>query len=934
MSEQFAGEKGTYESSNTLGDPGLYGQAYLCWDTVNKREVVVKVLHAKAPADGHEAMEREARVLDKVATSEKAANVQYAVRLLDKGVDENGRLRFIVLERATGQNVQDDIIGVGSGPDEQTVLEIALQFCVALTHVHQAGYTYDDMKLQNLFWTRENRQKSPLRIIDWNVVREIAGREKAIAGDWARFGARLYELYTGQRIGLSREGIVVGPGPSGPRWDALPAGVKDVITRALDRGYDQDAQMQRDMKREYDQFILERGNKWQDLIDKAVLAENDPQADPILILAPISRAERLFNRLPQGQRDETARQQIAELRATGEARQGRAPERLLQSGIKLLTDNDFVQAEIAFKKANDAARKRDPRPRRYLWLTQLALENNEIYRLFRDDLEKAVELLNQEHYDAANDRLELLKDRAEVPQYRWLVMETAIRTDVAAGKRAEVITRSTTFEMQEFLKAWPDLRAYVDDLIRRQATDEARRQAEEQDSSARKRAEQSLIEARRVERSHDLVSAITHYSKAERALSEISEPDEGHRHWLRFHIQHLRAQLDMRDLIKDAGRLDKRDEAILDTFVTRAQKVLPELSPVFEIQHLRAQSDMRNLKAEVIRLMATTGVSPEVIKSDVSQIVPELIPVFDMLIQHGQSQAEAEQESVQESIRKATETLTEKIAKIGGMQRRNMEISAQIDNLNKLIEAGILGEASSMLTSLREKFSGYEETLLAGQKEGVERYRALIIDGGIAINKAEKQIRKRRKSAGLSIEDYCQALNEKNWNAVATAFKAAITLECDERTHYASLDDLYSIVTKYLNTVVYQQPSSTTQRSSMFTSSQPKQTSPQLTLQPLLDVASQEGPLVSMLKDVAKVMYRVWQNTDLPEDIQNIGRQHSDRLAKMVAFLSALDNFKSATKEARQTQMVITQFENLDDRDKEQLNMVRKTLVSLNSYNK
>jgi Protein kinase domain len=892
----FVGEKASYHPITPLGDPGLYGQAYLCRDIATNQEVVVKVLHANAPIDGHEAMEREATVLDKVAALENAAKVQYAVRLLDKGVDKNKQLRFIVLERATGLNVQDDIIDKrhGSDIDEQTVLEIALQFCLALTYVHQAGYTYDDMKLQNLFWKRENRQ-SLLRIIDWNVVREIAGREKAIAGDWARFGARLYELYTGQRIGLSREGIVVGPGPSGPRWDALPAGVKDVITRALDRGYDQDAQMQRDMKREYEQFQLERESKWQDLIDKAVLAESDPQADPILILAPISRAERLFNRLPQGQRDEAPHQQIAELRATGEARQGRAPEPMLQRGFKFLVENDFVQAKIAYEKANDAARKRDPRPRRYLWLTQLALENFEIYRLARKDLEKAVELLNQEHYDVANDRLDLSKDLAEVPQYRWLVMETAIRTDVAAGKRAEVITRSTTFEMQELLTAWPDLRAYVDDLIRRQATDEARRQAEEQDRSARKRAEQLLAEARRAERSDNLGSAITHYSKAERALSEISEPDEGHRHWLRFHIQHLRAQLDMGDLKAGAVHLDTNDGASIALFVTRICQLLPELTPVFN------------------GLMQTA-------KSQLAEEHIALTRALQQTIQNLERKVEtmsAEQLSVQmaltSDLQTAIKNLDTTLAEIK-LQRRNMDLIADFDDLKKLIDAGILSKAERLFKDIHEKLISSEEVLLAERKQITEQQRRLL-DGSELLIRTREQIAQRRKIAQMHIKEYATALNTQDWNAVAAAFKAAITVECDLRTHYELLDELYPVVTTYLNTVGTPQSQIIKERTALA-----------LPLGPLLDVTSQEGPLVSMLKAVAIVMYRVCCNTDLPEDIQNIGRQHSDRLAKMVAFLGALDELKSTKREARQPQMVSRLFENLDTRDKEGLDMIRRTL--------
>ena len=316
----FQGEKATYQALKTIGDRGQYGQAYLCLDHNTGQKVVVKTLHASAPSDGPAVLEREATTLERVAAVEVQANVQYAVRLLDRGRDATGQLRFIVMEQATGKNVLDDLVAPitdwqRAPLDEQQVLAIAWFFGRALKLVHQAGLTYDDMKLENLFWTSPNQ----LRIIGWNVVRESEGRATAVPGDWARFGARLYELYTGERIGLSREAVVTGTGPGGPVWTALPDGVRAFITKALALGYADDTLALNDLKREAELLSLEIARDVQGLITKAAGADGNPQADASAILAPLARAERLLRKEPQTPGAAQQLVRCAELRGHAEA---------------------------------------------------------------------------------------------------------------------------------------------------------------------------------------------------------------------------------------------------------------------------------------------------------------------------------------------------------------------------------------------------------------------------------------------------------------------------------------------------------------------------------------------------------------------------------------------------------------------------------------
>src|SRR5262249_55098026 len=282
-----------YLVMQSIGAPGLFGQAFVCRRTDGSAEAVVKTMRAGRPHDGRERFFQEAATLERMAEFEGRAGKHYAVRLLDQSSPDAGET-FIVLERAGGQNVLDDmlrqIVDWRHAPlDEQLALEIARHFAQALRIAHQAGICYDDMKLDNLFWNAE-RPDDPLRIIDWNVTSSVA--ERGVAGDWARYGARLYELCTGERIGVNRDGTILGEWPAGARWQQLPEGIRDIITQALNLRYTDDVVLLRDLNRESEQARM----SWPDLLERATIADGEGQT--IDVLTPVGRAERLLHALP------------------------------------------------------------------------------------------------------------------------------------------------------------------------------------------------------------------------------------------------------------------------------------------------------------------------------------------------------------------------------------------------------------------------------------------------------------------------------------------------------------------------------------------------------------------------------------------------------------------------------------------------------------
>jgi Protein kinase domain len=454
-----------------IGAPGLFGQAFLCRRTDDNSEAVVKTLRAGRPPADRERFFQEASTLDRMADFEQRAGQHYAVRLLDQSALDAIET-FLVLERASGQNVLDDIlrqiIDWRHAPlEEQRALEIARHLAQALQIAHQAGICYDDMKLDNLFWDQA-RPDDPLRIIDWNVTSSVA--ERGVAGDWARFGARLYELCTGQRIGVNRDGTILGEWPTGAGWQQLAEGVRDIITQALGLRYTDDAPLLRDLKRECDHACM----AWPDLLERATIADGTGQI--IDVLAPIARAERLIQPLLADDPSRApALAHCADLRQRATLRRGVAGTRALDYAIQSLARNEPKLAVERLQKAYAETGSRDPRPRRWLWVARFATEHAQRYRAVREHLEAGVDALNHDKWQAARERLTLvIQADPDLPIADWLLAEADSLLAEAAGSAEDDVFKHE--QLRAVIDQYPDLRAMRDELQQRQA-DRQRRQA-------------------------------------------------------------------------------------------------------------------------------------------------------------------------------------------------------------------------------------------------------------------------------------------------------------------------------------------------------------------------------------------------------------------------------------------------------------------------
>ncbi len=505
-----------YLVMQAIGAPGLFGQAFVCRRTDDNSQAVVKTLRAGRPHEDRTRFFQEAGTLERMADFEQRAGKHYAVRLLDHSAPDATET-FLVLERAAGQNVLNDmlqhVVDWRHAPlDEQLALEIARHFAQALRIAHQAGICYDDMKLDNLFWDHA-RPDDPLRIIDWNVTSSLA--ERGVAGDWARFGARLYELCTGERIGVNRDGTILGEWPSGFGWQQLAEGVRDIISQALGLRYTDDTPLLRDLKRECDQACM----AWPDLLERATIA--DGAGHTIDVLAPIARAERLLQALPADEPSrEPALAHCAELRQRAALRRGIASTRALDYAIQSLARNEPKLAVERLQKAYAETGSRDPRPRRWLWVARFAAEHAQRYRAVREDLEAAVDALNHDNPQAAHEHLIVVGQAdLDLPIADWLQAEAASLLAAADGSSGNGVFKHE--QLRAVIDQYPDLRAMRDELQQRHAAQQRRQAALLREQELWAGAQLTLDEVERAEQHGQAEQAVLSCARALAALDQI-----------------------------------------------------------------------------------------------------------------------------------------------------------------------------------------------------------------------------------------------------------------------------------------------------------------------------------------------------------------------------------------------------------------------------
>lgn len=517
--QMLTGKQGRqYRIIKPLGRPGLFGQAFLCQQADTRDEYVVKALRGDATPETRERMFQEARTLEQIAAIEQKRSVHYAVRLIDES-DRDAAEPFIILERATGKNVLDDLVEhitdwYKAPLPEPLVLDIAVHFAQALSYVHEAGLAYNDMKLDNLFW-RSDQPRDPLRIIDWNVTTELRAAPQELVNDWARFGARLHHLYTGISIGLDRNGVIVGKRPSGMLWERTPYGIRALIEKALSKGYTSDEQLLTDLKRERDQASADVP-----ALLRLARAADGRNAEVPEILAPLWRAEHLLAADSTSQKDELLKE-IKELRQRGLIRLGQISDDNLQQLEQLLLKGERSLALDQAERLHRRVQEANPQVRRWLWVTQFATARPDLYAQFSAQLLDALKKFQSEDYAAARKILtnmlgsgdELFDnfnyeasayEAAQAQQYQTALER--LNKVIPLGHTKDLLVFKETLEQQQRLQEG-------------QAADRASAAAIYKDTIASSKIAQQKFQ--QAQDAHDYVEARTETQKAIKGLADL-----------------------------------------------------------------------------------------------------------------------------------------------------------------------------------------------------------------------------------------------------------------------------------------------------------------------------------------------------------------------------------------------------------------------------
>lgn len=150
---------------------------------------------------------------------------------------------YIITTRAQGQTLEtlaEEYKRPGAVIPWLQILAIMERLSGLLVRAHHANLIYNDVKPEHIFWDQSTAQ---LKLIDWgNVVFYDHEKEvKQPCDDIAQVGELLYQLITGQRPGATLDFGVA----------SLPAGLREVIEKALRQEYTTMSALHSDLERLY-----------------------------------------------------------------------------------------------------------------------------------------------------------------------------------------------------------------------------------------------------------------------------------------------------------------------------------------------------------------------------------------------------------------------------------------------------------------------------------------------------------------------------------------------------------------------------------------------------------------------------------------------------------------------------------------------------------
>jgi len=147
--------------------------------------------------------------------------------------------QYIVMERAEGMIIEDEIVRLAGGHQrlpELEMLEILDRLIDLLRAAHDLDIVYNDVDAKHLFW---NRERYELKVIDWGNAVFLEGDEVTLAGisrqtDIYQIGELIYFILSGgYRIEVPRDADADFRVDFHQDNDAVDPRLQAIVTRAV-----------------------------------------------------------------------------------------------------------------------------------------------------------------------------------------------------------------------------------------------------------------------------------------------------------------------------------------------------------------------------------------------------------------------------------------------------------------------------------------------------------------------------------------------------------------------------------------------------------------------------------------------------------------------------------------------------------------------------
>ncbi|MAU13208.1 MAG: hypothetical protein CL607_25550 [Anaerolineaceae bacterium] len=218
---------------------GRSGETLRAIDIETEQKVVVK---RPAPNDAPPIRAgQEVSIKNERQALRRLAGHPVLTELLGEGQFTVGGMahQYIVIERAEGRIIEDEVLALGTSGDRLPQLEMLLILDRLLDLLHAAhakDIVYNDVDAKHLFW---NRDDYTLKAIDWGNAVFLEGDEMTAQGisrqtDVFQIGELLYFIVTGgKRAELPRDAEASFAVDFGDDQQRIDAQLRDIISRAL-----------------------------------------------------------------------------------------------------------------------------------------------------------------------------------------------------------------------------------------------------------------------------------------------------------------------------------------------------------------------------------------------------------------------------------------------------------------------------------------------------------------------------------------------------------------------------------------------------------------------------------------------------------------------------------------------------------------------------